>query len=486
MRHFAFFPSHLEPGQYLLSQRLEQAGFKIFWIMQTTSDKEWLVRLGAHPDDILVTFPAKELQYSDLETDERLKRLENDETPFINDIIAMDRRLRYKNDYDARRYLAHGEKVITDFLLSRGVQFVSNGRDTALHLACHKICQRLGISAVVPTVIRVPDGRWGFCNGHTISKFIELGAVTSQHLREAEQLVDDFTNKPIVPLSSIYERKNKQSFLKRLPKDFVRWFSLTRRGLSDIGNDIGRYSSVQLLRMAINRRWNAVQTRRAGLFDPVGTRPYIFYPAHMQPESSIDVLGSHVSNQFNLVSVIAKSTPCTHDIYVKPHPDDLGGRSRAELLAFKKIPGVRLISPYVKSSDLIRGASLTLTLTGTVAMESSFFCVPSITFVETFFSTMPHVCYCRSLSDLPDLIPHLLNLPPRENKEENIRFVAHLLANSFEVRFTNYLGPYTEKELETLVHAYSVIYDRLRGGENHEMQQSGLKKDYRSPRYGKG
>jgi capsule polysaccharide export protein KpsC/LpsZ len=169
-----------------------------------------------------------------------------------------------------------------------------------------------------------------------------------------------------------------------------------------------------------------------------------------------------VSDQGYLISAIAKSTPCTHDLYVKPHPDHIGGRSRAELLELAKIPGVRLISPHLNSHDLIQGASIVLTPTGTMAMESAFFRVPSIVFADEFFKAMPFVHHCRSLGELPELIPRLLSSPRPDRSSEMISFLAYQFANSFAGRYNTYIGPYSEEELTTLVHAYSVVYDRLR------------------------
>jgi len=460
MKNVALLPSHLEPGQYTLAQRFEQAGFRIFWITHTTFDRLWLIRLGAPADRILDTTLPDSLQMTEAEIDACLLRLEAGAAPFINDIIEMDRRLKHKSYAFARAYLAHIEKVLTDFLTRNAIRYVSNGRDTALHLACHKICQRLGIPSVVPTIMRIPDNRFGFCVGYREAEFVRLGAPDRDDFDEARRLVKQFREKKTLSETSQFERRNSR-YLRRLIPDLKRFLTLAYRASHRPGDDVGRYSMPQLLKMFLRKRINALHLKAAPVWEPRGNRPYVLYGLQMQPESSIDVLASFVSNQTNLIALIAKSTPCTHEVYVKPHPEYVGGVARGHLLAIKRIPGVRLVSPFLSSHQLIMQAAVVLTPTGTMAMESAFFGVPSVIFAEEFFRGLPSVNYCANPNELPKLIPKLIATGRREVFDSVVDFVADYLARSFPGRVTNYLGPYTEEELASLVHAYSIVYDYL-------------------------
>jgi hypothetical protein len=460
MQVLAFLPSHLEPGQFTLAQRMERAGFRVLWITHTTFDKHWLTQLGAEPERILdTTMPAK-LAFSQEEIQERLLRLEGGEQPFINDIIEMDRRLRRKSREFAQTYLVYIEKVLTEFLTRNDIQFVSNGRDTALHLACHKICQRIGIASVVPTILRIPDNRFGFCAGFQEAEFVRLSEVTDHHLAEAKQIVRRFRGEKSLSETSVFERRNTR-YSRRILPDVGRFLTLAYRASYCVGDDVGRYSVPQLFRMYCRKRLTALQLKIAPVSEPTGGKPYILYALQMQPESSIDVLASHVADQRNLISLIAKSTPCSHDVYVKPHPEFVGGVLRKDLVAIRRIPGVRLVSPDLDSHRLIMGAAIVLTPTGTMAMESSFFGVPSIIFGKEFFRTLPGVHYCEASNELTNLIPKLIAAGHEERLDEIADFLARHLASSFTGRVTNYLGPYSEEELATLVTAYSIVYERF-------------------------
>jgi hypothetical protein len=460
MKVFAFLPSVIEPGQVLLARRMELAGFSIFWITHNASDKYWLVKLGVRSERILDTSMPARLEMSQQEVEDRLNRLEAGAQPFVNEIIEMDRRLRHKKPTFALPYLAHIEKVLTKFLEENEIRFVSNGRDTALHLVCHKICQRIGIVSVVPTILRIPDDRFGFCLGYREAEFIHLSDVQSRHIEEADRVVESFRRDKSLSATSVFERRNSRYF-RRFASDLALFLKHTYRARHSIGDDVGRYSIPKLFKMYIQKRITAIQLKIAPVEAPICKRPYVLYGLQMQPESSIDVLASYVADQRNLLSVIAKSTPCTHEVYVKPHPEFVGGVSRRELLAIKRIPGVRLISANLNSHDLIMGAAVVMTPTGTMAMESAFFGVPSIIFGEEFFRGLPGVHYCESPSTLGSLIPTLIAAGHKEQLAKVRTFLAYHLANSFAGRVTNYLGPYSEEEISTLITAYSAVYERM-------------------------
>ncbi len=462
MKHFAFFPSHLEPGQVELGRRLEATGYRVFWIMLNTYDCHWLVRLGVLPERILNLTIRPTHHYSDAEVEAGLIRIEQGRPPFVNDIVEMDRRLRLKDDREARRFLVHCEARLTAFLTANQIEFVSNGRDTAPHLVCVKVCERLGLSAVVPTAVRYPDNCFGFCAGFRESEFLPLGRTEERHLAEAREILRVFrADKPVGEIS-LFERRNAR-FLRRMPQDLMRWGSLAYRASFDAGNDIGRYSVWQLLEMFMVRRARAFHVGLGGVFQsPPAGRPYVLYGMQMQPESSIDVLASFAADQRNLISLIAKSTPQPYEVLIKPHPDHVGGVARRELMAIRRIPGVTLIPPGMNSHDLIRRAAIVMTPAGSMAFEAGMFGVPAIVFADEFFKRLPGVHYCRYAAQLQELIPAILSSPAAPDDDGIVRFLADLLARSFKGRITNYLGPYTEREIDTYIEGYNAAFDYAR------------------------
>jgi hypothetical protein len=344
--------------------------------------------------------------------------------------------------------------------VEKAISFVSAGRDTALQISCAKICARLEIASVVPTVVRLPDDRYGFCVGHTESEFVKVREITEEDIACAKKFLLHFREDKPIPSAVFFEKKNNQ-FLRRLPGDIRLLWRFFYRGFYDSDNDFTRYSIRRLMTLYVQRRFNAMHVRLFPMFEPLGSKPFVLYGYQMQPESVIDVLASFYSDQLALIKQVARSLPVSHELYVKPHPDHIGGLSRRALLEIKAIPGVRLISPFHSSHDLMKRASVVLTPAGTMGFQAPLHGVPSIIFAPEFYRKVPGVHFCSSPLELPGLLFRLLSESTLIREERIIEFFAELFSRSFVGRQTSYLGPFSEDELAGLEGAYVAAYDRL-------------------------
>jgi hypothetical protein len=462
-RTFAFASSSFEytHGALPLARKLEEHGYTVHWISFRGHERHWLLKQGvspAHILDTLATFDPRRHTGDNLIRS--LKRLENGSPPYVNDIILMDRLLRRKPDQFGYAYLAHLDEVVSDYLVRNDIRFVSNGRDTALQVACAKICARLGIISVVPTGIRLPDHRYGFCPGHTEEEFVQFRIAGEPERSQAREFLKLFRETKPIPHYVLLERRNNR-FLRRIPKDVRLYGAHFLRGLRDLSNDYTRYSLARLFAMYLRRRLNALHLSMAPPFEPVGTQPFVIYAYHVQPESSVDVLASYVSDQPALIRQIARALPASHELYVKPHQDHLGGLSRRELVTLKKIPGVRLVSPYLQSHELMLRSSAILTLTGTMAFQGALHGVPSIIFAPQFFKSLPGVHYCTSPVELPTLFARVLSRPKVDDDAQLVDFLAQQIANSFIGRYVPYMSAFSESEVTGLVDAYDTAYRAL-------------------------
>ena len=66
---------------------------------------------------------------------------------------------------------------------------------------------------------------------------------------------------------------------------------------------------------------------------------------HVQPEASIDVVGTKYSNQIEFVRNIANTTPNEYSIIVKEHSHAIGNRSINFYKSLLEIPNVVLLHP---------------------------------------------------------------------------------------------------------------------------------------------
>jgi hypothetical protein len=129
----------------------------------------------------------------------------------------------------------------------------------------------------------------------------------------------------------------------------------------------------------------------SGTFEPVpiiGDRPFALFLLQKQPESSVDVIGSPFTNQFEVIRALARLLPFGWEIWVKEHPNATGDRSVADYRDLKRIPGLRLIDPFSDTHGLLRRAALTASISGTACLEAGLLGAPAITIAEMFFGKL--------------------------------------------------------------------------------------------------
>jgi hypothetical protein len=161
-----------------------------------------------------------------------------------------------------------------------------------------------------------------------------------------------------------------------------------------------------------------------------------FYPLHVQPEASIDVLGSFFSDQLKLIRDIRRALPFDVTLVIKEHPNFLGQRGPSFFRRLRRLPNVRLIPHTVSSFDVYNRASLVLTVTGTAAYEAGLLGIPAITFAPMFFSGLSTVRSCFAVLKIKDLAFEMLQGLPRD-MEADCRFMDDLVGRSFEALWTD-------------------------------------------------
>lgn len=134
----------------------------------------------------------------------------------------------------------------------------------------------------------------------------------------------------------------------------------------------------------------------------------LYFPLHMQPEYTTDVRAPFFSNQLALIESIAKAAPIGSRLLVKDHPAMRGSRDLSYYRRLRSLYNVYLLSPAVDSHNLIVGADVNLTITGTTAWESILYEKPVIAFGPLFYGYFDQIYPCRNVADLPELIPEAI------------------------------------------------------------------------------
>lgn len=161
-----------------------------------------------------------------------------------------------------------------------------------------------------------------------------------------------------------------------------------------------------------------------------------FFPLHVQPESSIDVLGPYVNNQLELVKNIRRALPFDVTLVVKEHPNVLGLKSPEFFRALRRIPNTKLLKHSVSNYDVYRRASIVFTVSGTPAFEAGMLGIPAVTFAPMYFGGLSSVHFCPEVTRVKVLAERLLN-GFRRDFEADCEFMNRFLKSCYECYWTD-------------------------------------------------
>lgn len=147
------------------------------------------------------------------------------------------------------------------------------------------------------------------------------------------------------------------------------------------------------------RRLRAAYDRVAA---PALPKRYAYVPLHFEPERTTLPDGGDFHNQLKLLSVLRGFLPSDCALVVKEHPSQFRarmighlGRSGAFYRAAQGISGLHFVPLETSSAELIAGAEVVATVTGTAALEAAMLGTPALTFGDTWFAGAPGVTAYR-------------------------------------------------------------------------------------------
>lgn len=137
---------------------------------------------------------------------------------------------------------------------------------------------------------------------------------------------------------------------------------------------------------------------------------FLYFTLHSEPERALLFPAPYYMNQLNVIQNIAKSIPIGFKLYVKEHPTQriFGWRDQTWYKEILKLPNVELLHPKISNDDLLEKCSLTISIGGTVGLESAFFNKPSIVFADVIYSNLDSVEKVENFAQLSEKIELLL------------------------------------------------------------------------------
>ena len=138
---------------------------------------------------------------------------------------------------------------------------------------------------------------------------------------------------------------------------------------------------------------------------------FIFLPLQQEPERSLLLGAPDYKNQVETVKYVSKCIPENYLLFVKEHPTQGSGRDWRKISDYKSMqnnPKVRLVHPSVHAIKIVSKSKLVITASGTLALESTFYNKPAITFADNDYTLLPSVSKLNSKNELHELIENSL------------------------------------------------------------------------------
>jgi len=170
--------------------------------------------------------------------------------------------------------------------------------------------------------------------------------------------------------------------------------------------------------------------RHLNIFDKaVENEPFFFFPLHLEPEASTLILAPYYVNQIATIANIAKSIPAGSRLYVKEHISSFGRRPLSYYKAIRRLPNVRLISPFEDSHELIKNALTSIVLSSTVGWEAILYEKPVIVLGNAFYNASGLAHIVKHPDEIPNAIEkYVFNY--KADRESLLKFLVALKKGS--------------------------------------------------------
>jgi hypothetical protein len=363
----------------LYREHLERAGHEVYWVSPNRRWSRWLYGHGTAPERVLdITDHGPEWKRTGATAEDRaeLAVLERANGWNIYDLIQMDELLRRRPTDYAVRYLAVCARQVGDFLRRYQIGMVFAEQTWAFELLTGQVCGDLGIPFLRPVSVRIPNERFAFFAHRRETDMVVFGTATDEHRRQARELLREYRSRPAPPA---YATLNWS-----ILRFNWGWTRNLIKHVADVAGDPFDETTLRPLGLVGKYLGKMIRVRRNRLLGPFREvklppgQPFVLFPLHLEPESTINVMGSPLCNQVELARALARTLPVTHELWVKEHRIALPNRSARDYRELASIPGVRLIDPFVSSLALIPHADLVVAVTGTACYEAALLGRPQL------------------------------------------------------------------------------------------------------------
>ncbi len=393
--------------------------------------------------------------------------------PSFSSIILMSRFYKGEDSASLMHYMATTAVRMEEFFQRNGIQCVIAEPTSAVELLSAPVARKNNILFASPGFARLPHNRIVMFSDEEERAFYRLASgkdgdgAEERARREAIEWIKRYREAPARPAyfaSQTVGRSLTKSLMAGLrhAKQFVDGMTggdeLNDHRFTDLVQLHGRPYLGWVKRRIIQSRpelhWDAAQ-------------PYAALFLHVCPERSVDVVASWFSNQLEVIRTIRRALPSRFALLIKEHPSATGAQTLEFYKQLSEIPNLTLLNARVDSRELMRGAELVFTISGTAALEAALLGTPAIIFCNVFFARLPLVKRCTSPEQLPALIGEAVESARTTEDPREVDFLADILLNSVESGWNGACGILPE----TVIDSFAELLMRTL---THELRQGNL------------
>lgn len=146
----------------------------------------------------------------------------------------------------------------------------------------------------------------------------------------------------------------------------------------------------------------------------------VFFPLHMEPETSLLNLSPELNNSMELIAWVSKSLPADALLVVKEHPDSFGLRPRAFYDNLRRMANVVIAHPEVHGAQWLARCDLLASITSTMGFEAVAMEKPVLSFgAHQIINRLPTVEYANSFGATRAAVQKLLS--PESNRARQLQ-----------------------------------------------------------------
>ena len=161
-------------------------------------------------------------------------------------------------------------------------------------------------------------------------------------------------------------------------------------------------------------------------------KPYLFLGFHLPTESTISLRALPYNTQSSLVESICRVLPYGHYLYVREHPICRKHYPVSFIRKLKQLPCVKVISPKIPISTILKHSQGVLTYNATTGIEALLYGKPVLSFApNVYYGLHPAVDFCSDLFELGPKLVKLINT--KVKKEDTYKYVFDLMRSTSNI-----------------------------------------------------